>query len=126
MQTIVLRVIPKPPNRIQGWTSHEQRYIHRILQRQSKNLQTNSRTGAEFLGQIVADMTFLLTEKIIEPTTWTDSRGKLYEYYEVEYDLHIIVIGRTLRFEVRSPVDPKQVRDSANFCIAAGFVPGTE
>ena len=71
-------------------------------------------------------MTFLLTEDRIPTTTSTNAQGKSYEYYEVEYDLWIIVIGRTLRFEARSPVDPNEIKKSAHFCIAAGFVPGTE
>lgn len=74
----------------------------------------------------MADMTFLLTENLIETKTSIDNRGKVYEYYEIEYDLCMIVIDRTLRFEVRSPVDPNEVRESASFCIAAGFEPGTE
>jgi hypothetical protein len=82
--------------------------------------------GAEQAGKIEVDLTFLKTTNQIQPTTAENEAGKSYSFYEVEYDLWLIIEARNLRFEVRSPLDKDEVRASANFCIAAGFVPGTE
>lgn len=57
--------------------------------------------------------------------TTQNSEGKKYTYYEVAYDLWITIEGRTLTFEARSPMDSTEVKASKQFCIAAGFVPGT-
>lgn len=74
----------------------------------------------------MADMTFLRSENLITLTSATNPEGKHYSFYQVEFDLWIIIMGRTLRFEARSPLKPEEVRASVNFCIAAGFVPGTD
>ncbi|EXJ73843.1 uncharacterized protein A1O5_03605 [Cladophialophora psammophila CBS 110553] len=81
--------------------------------------------GAQETGSILADLTFLKTENLIQPKTETNDQGKSYSYYEIVYDVWIIIEGRTLRFEARSPINKDRVTDSKQFCIAAGFVPGT-
>ncbi|KIW89576.1 uncharacterized protein Z519_09732 [Cladophialophora bantiana CBS 173.52] len=76
-------------------------------------------------GSILADLTFLKTEHLIQPKTEMNDQGKSYSYYEIVYDVWIIIEGRTLKFEARSPINKDRVTDSKQFCIAAGFVPGT-
>jgi len=81
--------------------------------------------GSMIAGTIQADMTFLRTNNLIQPITAANYEGKLYTYYEITFDLYIIIEGRTLRFEARSPQHRGEVEASTKFCIAAGFVPGT-
>ncbi|KIM98784.1 hypothetical protein OIDMADRAFT_181289 [Oidiodendron maius Zn] len=81
--------------------------------------------GAEEAGRITADLTFLKTNNQIKPTIATNEKGKQLSYYEVEFDIWLIIEGRNLRFEARSPVNKNEVSASADFCIAAGFSPGT-
>ncbi|EXJ88661.1 hypothetical protein A1O1_05592 [Capronia coronata CBS 617.96] len=81
--------------------------------------------GAQEEGRILADLTFLRTQNHIEPKTETNAQGKSYSYYEIFYDLWIIIEGRNLRFEARSPIDGADVKATKQFSIAAGFVPGT-
>ncbi|KFY61304.1 hypothetical protein V496_05074 [Pseudogymnoascus sp. VKM F-4515 (FW-2607)] len=82
--------------------------------------------GAEEAGRILVNLTFLKTTGRIKPTTVRNAEGKLHSFYEVQYDLWLIIEGRSLRFEARSPINKDEVKASASFCIAAGFVPGTE
>src|SRR6266498_1462591 len=59
--------------------------------------------GVEEAGKILADMTFLRTEGLIEPTIPKNGeRGK--KRYEVQFSLVIIVDGRNLRYEARYPM----------------------
>lgn len=79
--------------------------------------------GAEEAGRIVADMTFLLTDKLIEPSEPEEGyKGK--PHYKVRFELVMIVEGRNLRFEARYPVGG-EVIEGKRFCIAAAFEPGT-
>lgn len=73
----------------------------------------------------MADLTFLRTDKLIEPRTELNAAGKPYTFYEVAVNLWIIIEGRTMRFEARSPSVPGEVQASTQFCIAASFLPGT-
>lgn len=81
--------------------------------------------GAEEAGRIFVDLTELKTENKIMPVTLPNADGKSYEFYEVEFDLWLIIEGRNLRFEARSPSEPQAVKACTQFSIAAGFVPGT-
>lgn len=74
----------------------------------------------------MAPLAFLRTCSGFDPITEQNAGGKSYSYYEIEYDLWLIIEGRNLRFEARSPLNPDEVKASSQFCIAAGFVPGTE
>ncbi|RFU27660.1 hypothetical protein B7463_g8656, partial [Scytalidium lignicola] len=82
--------------------------------------------GAEEVGRITADLTFLKTNNLIKPTIGTNEKGKSFSYYEVQFDIWLIIEARNLRFEARSPLNKNEVSASANFCIAAGFSPGTK
>ncbi|OAP55864.1 hypothetical protein AYL99_10016 [Fonsecaea erecta] len=82
--------------------------------------------GAELGGRIISDLTFLKNQNLIQPVARTSIGGEPSLFYEVEYDLWLIIEGRHMRFEARSPLDPEQVVVSASFSIAADFVPGTE
>jgi hypothetical protein len=82
--------------------------------------------GAEEAGRITADLTFLKTNNLIEPTIGVNDQGKLLSYYEVQFDLWLIIEAGNLRFGARSPLNENEVSASANFCIAAGFSPGTK
>jgi hypothetical protein len=80
--------------------------------------------GAEEAGRIVADMTFLLTNKLIEPSEPEEGyKGKLH--YRVRFELVMIVEGRNLQFEARYPTGG-EVIEGKRVCIAAAFVPGTD
>jgi hypothetical protein len=81
---------------------------------------------AEKAGSITADMTFLRTEGLIQPTTpGPGEKGK--KHYKVEFDLVMIVDGRNLRYEARYPMGGAgQVQMKGQTCIAAAFVPGTQ
>jgi hypothetical protein len=68
----------------------------------------------------------LKTRSLIKPTITTNEKGKQLQYYEVEFDIGLIIEGRNLRFEARSPVNKNEVSVSADFSIAAGFAPGTK
>ncbi|KIX02790.1 uncharacterized protein Z518_08732 [Rhinocladiella mackenziei CBS 650.93] len=83
--------------------------------------------GAEEAGRILVDLTSLImrTENPIRPVTHRNSEGEAYTFYEIEFDLCLIIEGRNLRFEARSPEDPDKVNASTSFSIAASFVPGT-
>lgn len=79
--------------------------------------------GAEEAGRILIDLTFLKAQ--LNPITELNSEGKPYSFYEVNYDLWIIIEGRTLRFEARSPENSAEVKAACQFSIAAAFEPGT-
>jgi hypothetical protein len=70
----------------------------------------------------MADLTFLKTNNQIKPTIGANEKA----YYEVQFDIWLIIEARNLRFEARSPVNKDEVSASADFCIAAGFSPGTK
>lgn len=85
-------------------------------------------TGAELAGQIVADMTFLRTEGLIQPIKADREEGERFKrHYKVEFDLVMIVEGRNLRYEARYPRgEGGQVREGGRISIAAAFRPGTD
>jgi hypothetical protein len=95
--------------------------------------------GAEWAGEIVADMTFLKDDGLIKPelpsahsTFIGDKVKQRLRHWTVEFDLVMIVEGRNLRYEARWPPkdklqdgDEQEVQVSAQICIAAAFQPGT-
>ncbi|KIW40799.1 uncharacterized protein PV06_07972 [Exophiala oligosperma] len=81
--------------------------------------------GSKIAGTIMADMTRLRDENRIQPITVINDQGKEFTYYEIIFDLYIIIEGRTLRFEARSKQGQNELVGSGAFCIAAGFKPGT-
>jgi len=100
--------------------------------------------GAELAGTIIADMTFLKTQGLIQPqppsqwSTYAHSEGDTYTYlrgthYAVIFDLVMIVNGRNLRYEVRWPSmgdvetfsQHPSVQAQGQINIAAAFKPGT-
>jgi hypothetical protein len=95
--------------------------------------------GAEVAGEIVANMTFLKTRRLIQPelpsahsTFIGDQAKQRLRHWTVEFDLVMIVEGRNLRYEARWPPkdklhegDEQEVQVSAQLCIAAAFRPGT-
>ncbi|KIM96889.1 hypothetical protein OIDMADRAFT_131241 [Oidiodendron maius Zn] len=101
-------------------------YVSSEIHQSGYKFKHKENKGAEEAGKILADLTFLKTKNQIQPTTVTNAKGKVYSYYEVEYDLWIIIEARTLRFEARSPLNKDKVSVSADFSIAAGFIPGTQ
>jgi hypothetical protein len=68
-------------------------------------------------------MSFLLTNKLIEPSDPEEGyKGK--RHYKVRFELVMIVDGRNLQFEARYPAGGETV-EGKRFCIAAAFEPGT-
>jgi len=91
--------------------------------------------GAELVGSIIADMTFLMTEGHIQPelpsefSKYSNSEGR---HWAVTFDLVMIVDGRNLRYEARWPPSKDDemsqqqvVHAQGQICIAAAFKPGT-
>jgi hypothetical protein len=82
-------------------------------------------------------MTFLRDERHIQPklpSEWSKFFGsKTRQYWEVTFDLVIIVDGRNLRYEARWPSlkeseaasHQQSVQAQGQICIAAAFKPGT-
>lgn len=106
--------------------NHRENKGKSILPHQT-TMQANMRLipGAEEAGRIEVDLTDLIKAGGFPDTTTENSEGKSYTYYEITYDLWIIIEGRTLTFEARSPENENEVQASRHFCVAAGFVPGT-
>ncbi|KAJ9610003.1 hypothetical protein H2200_006333 [Cladophialophora chaetospira] len=82
-------------------------------------------SGAEQLGKIMFDLTELKSQPKKYLTTEDSSDHVEHTFWEIEFDLCLIIDGRNLRFEARSPENPNQVTSSQNFSIAASFIPGT-
>lgn len=89
-------------------------------------------SGAEIAGEVVVDMTFLKTERRLQPVgPYPDSKSGR-RFYDVEFDLAMKVDGRNLKFEARWPRRKEgenalgQVQASGQISIAAAFLPGTE
>ena len=82
-------------------------------------------SGAERLGKIMVDLTQLRDQPDKYLRTEDNSDRIAHTFWEIEFDLCLIIDGRNLRFEARSPENPDQVTSSRNFSIAASFVPGT-
>jgi hypothetical protein len=89
------------------------------------NLFTKSRIGAERVGRIVANMTFLRDQGLVQPVDPEPGTiGK--KHYKVEIELVMIVDGRNLRYEARWPVGGRgRVQERGQISIAAAFEPGT-
>ncbi|KIW19328.1 hypothetical protein PV08_03622 [Exophiala spinifera] len=81
--------------------------------------------GSKLAGTIRADMTELRDKNIIQPKSTKNDQGRVFTYYEIVFDLYIIIEGRKLRFEARSRQQQNRVAASGEFCIAAGFEFGT-
>jgi hypothetical protein len=77
-------------------------------------------------------MSFLKTERRLQPVgPYADSKSGR-RFYDVEFDLVIEVDGRNLKFEARWPRRKEatdalgEVQKSGQIPIAAAFLPGTE
>jgi hypothetical protein len=76
-------------------------------------------------GSIIADMTFLRDDGHIQPTI-PDAGSPGKPHYKVEFDLVMIVSGRSLRYEARWPRGGGgRVIKSDQIGIAASFQSGT-
>jgi hypothetical protein len=79
---------------------------------------------AEIAGEISADMTFLVTDGLIQPIEPEPGyAGKLH--YRIEFELVMIVDGRNMRYEARWPKGG-EARSGGQISIAAAFRPGTK
>jgi hypothetical protein len=68
-------------------------------------------------------MTFLKTDKLIEPIhPGPNHYGK--SHYLVEYELVMIIDGRNLTYQARWPMGG-EITASKEISIAAAFIPGT-
>ncbi|KAF1949105.1 hypothetical protein CC80DRAFT_497783 [Byssothecium circinans] len=94
-----------------------------------------SNKGAERAGSIVADMTFLKAEGLIEPespsefSTYSSTEKR---HWAVKFELVMVVEGRSLSFKARWPLKSdlkagqrQEVHAQGQVCIAAAFQPGT-
>jgi hypothetical protein len=87
------------------------------------------------IGYLEADMTHLRTEGRIQaqtPSEYSTFAGSDETYWEVHYEVRLIVEGRSIRFEARYPVrdnlrpGEEQKRLGMTLVgIAAAFAPGT-
>ncbi|CZR66777.1 related to hsp70 protein [Phialocephala subalpina] len=81
---------------------------------------------ARIAGKIIADMTFLKTEKLIKPIE-PEKGSKARKHYKVEFQLNLIIEGRNLKFEAVWPIGEEgQPRAEGQVSIAAAFRPGTK
>jgi hypothetical protein len=91
--------------------------------------------GAEMVGSIDADLTFLKDEGHIEPqepSEYSIHFGSQKRFWEVHYEVAMIIEGRSIRFEARWPVKEElgpgkyqRVLGMKLVGIAAAFPPGT-
>ncbi|KAH7385873.1 hypothetical protein BKA66DRAFT_548581 [Pyrenochaeta sp. MPI-SDFR-AT-0127] len=91
--------------------------------------------GAEQVGTIEADFTFLKDKGFIQPqipTEYSAFSGSQKAYWLVRYEVALVVEGRSIRFEARWPLredlgpgQQQQVRAMKHVGIAAAFRPGT-
>jgi hypothetical protein len=92
-------------------------------------------SGAEQVGSIEVDMSFLKNRGLIEPqlpSTSSTHHGTPKKHWEVHYEVVLIVEGRSIRFEARHPIeaDLKEGQEQIVLAvklvgIAAAFQPGT-
>lgn len=89
---------------------------------------------AEIAGKIEVDMTFLRDDGHIEPVLPSEfSIKSRAPYWAVEFDLVMVVEGRSLHYEARWPPSgdemrasqPQKVHAHGQVSIAAAFKPGT-
>ncbi|KAF2124677.1 hypothetical protein P153DRAFT_325969 [Dothidotthia symphoricarpi CBS 119687] len=91
--------------------------------------------GAELIGSIEANLTFLKEDGLIQPqqpSEFSTHFGSQKWYWEVYYEVAMIVEGRSIRFEARWPVkgnlqhgQHQKVLVMKLVGIAAAFAPGT-
>ncbi|XMA20355.1 hypothetical protein WAI453_013146 [Rhynchosporium graminicola] len=85
--------------------------------------------GAQMVGTIITDMTYLRDEGLISPVIPQPDedgivRGK--PHYEITFDLVPVVIARDMRYEARYPANNHgKVVQTGQISIAAAFEPGT-
>jgi len=84
-----------------------------------------STSGAEQAGEIRVDLTSLKAHRDRYLQKRRNKDNKLYTFWEIHADLCLIIDGRNLRIEARSPENSEEVTSLKNFSIAASFVPGT-
>jgi hypothetical protein len=91
--------------------------------------------GAEIVGTIEADLSFLIDKGHIQPqcpSEFSTHIGQQKQHWKVHYELAMIVQGRSIRFEARWPL-AKDLQPGAEqdvlatklVGIAAAFQPGT-
>ena len=88
------------------------------------------------VGFLTADLTRLRDEGYIQPqypSVYSTYAGSQKRFWEVKYEVALIVEGRSLRFEARYPAKDKlrqgeqqEVLGVKLVGIAAAFAPGTE
>ncbi|KAF2624064.1 hypothetical protein BU25DRAFT_348820 [Macroventuria anomochaeta] len=91
--------------------------------------------GAVMVGYLEADLTRLKDEGRIalqQPSEYSTYTGSQKKYYEVHYEVALIVEGRSIHFEARYPVkdnlrpgEKQEVLGAKLVGIAAAFAPGT-
>jgi hypothetical protein len=95
----------------------------------------NIAAGAVMVGFLQTDLTRLRDEGRIEPqhpSRFSTHAGSQKRYWEVHYEVALIVEGRSIRFEARYPVkdalrpgEQQEVLGVKLVGIAAAFAPGT-
>lgn len=100
-------------------------------------LKDTQQTAAELAGEIVADMTWLKEQNLIQlqqPSAWSTFKGRdAQPYWSITWELVLIIDGRNLRYEARWPAtehveergQDQRVCEEGQTCIAAAFNPGT-
>lgn len=95
----------------------------------------NIAAGAIMVGFLQTDLTRLIHERRIQPqhpSIYSTYAGSQKGYWEVHYEVALIVEGRSIRFEARYPVkdalgpgEQQEVLGVKLVGIAAAFAPGT-
>jgi hypothetical protein len=127
----------------QLWMSDSKQLSHyRKTHRKNKSelnphcsFKANIAIEAVMVGFLTADLTRLRDEGRIEPqhpSKFSKHAGSQKRYWEVHYEVALIVEGRSIRFEARYPVkdglrpgEQQEVLGVKLVGIAAAFAPGT-
>ncbi|CZS94244.1 uncharacterized protein RCO7_10355 [Rhynchosporium graminicola] len=85
--------------------------------------------GAQMVGTIITDMTYLRDEGLISPVIPQPDKDGIVRgkpHYEITFDLVPVVIARDMRYEARYPANNhSKVVQTGQISIAAAFEPGT-
>ncbi|KAK5463042.1 hypothetical protein LTS15_002754 [Exophiala xenobiotica] len=103
----------------------EQLWISEKTHKSGYRMSHTENEGAEEEGRIMVDLTPLRAQPETYLKTYGKPDGTCYTFWEIEFDLCLVIDDRNLRFEARLPTNSEEVTSSMNISIAAAFVPGT-
>jgi len=115
-------------------TTEERTLSTKVRSSHNEEQITHTLAAAEIVGSIEADVSFLKDENLIEPKLPDPDGNPTLQrlFWEPEYEVALIVEGRSIRFEARWPITEnlslgqnQRVLAMKVVGIAAAFKPGT-